>query len=190
MNYLDDVPEGKAFVLGEKNIKNLYGLLFEFREMNDETYNYYAAEDHNYFADWVLHVVEDKNLSDKLRTTKNRKEALDLLEADVEKMRKESDPVKQKVDEIEIKQEIPEESGLETNTFDTNASEMPEDKVATETPVEKKEDPEVIKNYPKEKSDAKIFLWKHYAWEMAKEFMYGLAFGILIGMILAKMFFR
>jgi hypothetical protein len=67
MNYLEDVPDEKAFVLGEKRIRNLYGLLFEFREMKDEAYSYYAAEDHNYFADWVLHVVADKELSEKLK---------------------------------------------------------------------------------------------------------------------------
>ncbi|MEM4398131.1 MAG: hypothetical protein QW757_05935, partial [Candidatus Woesearchaeota archaeon] len=34
------------------------------------------------------------------------------------------------------------------------------------------------------------FLWKHFAWEMAKEFMYGMAIGILIGFVLAKIFLR
>ena len=38
--------------------------------------------------------------------------------------------------------------------------------------------------------EIKDFLWKHFAWDMAKEFMYGMAIGILIGMVLSKIFIR
>jgi hypothetical protein len=179
MKYIEDVPDDKVFVLGEKRIKNLYGLLFEFREMGEETYGFYAAEDHNYFADWVQHVIENQELADKLRATKSRKEAVEALESAVESMRKDNSP-KQEKESLPVVEETKSEPKIEKVTIVE-----PEKRKIIEQEEEK-----LVGDITKEDKEAKVFLWKHFGWEMAKEFMYGLAFGILIGLILAKMFLR
>ena len=78
-NYLDDVPKQNAFTLGGKKILNLYSLLLEFRSISDETYSHYASHNHNYFADWIAHVVNHQELAEKLRKTSSRKEAITVL---------------------------------------------------------------------------------------------------------------
>jgi hypothetical protein len=40
------------------------------------------------------------------------------------------------------------------------------------------------------KKDIKIFLWKHFPWDMALEFMYGMALGLLMGLVMSRIFFR
>ncbi len=72
MNYLEDVPEDKAFFLADKGIRNLHGLLSELRNMGDETYSYYAGTDHNYFADWIEKVIGNEELSGTLRNALSR----------------------------------------------------------------------------------------------------------------------
>ena len=46
----------------------------------------------------------------------------------------------------------------------------------------------MLKIIAKDEREIKEFLWKHFAWDMAKEFMYGLAVGILIGLVLSRIF--
>ncbi|MBN2368325.1 hypothetical protein JXC34_04860, partial [Candidatus Woesearchaeota archaeon] len=80
MNYLDDVPEDKAFILGDKKIRNLYGLLFELRSMDDELFSHYSSKHHNYFADWIEHILINNNISSGLREKHSRQETIDYLE--------------------------------------------------------------------------------------------------------------
>ncbi len=47
---------------------------------------------------------------------------------------------------------------------------------------------ESLKKIARDESEIKHILWKHYHWDMAKEFMYGLAIGIVLGLILSKAF--
>ncbi len=42
----------------------------------------------------------------------------------------------------------------------------------------------------KNEKEIKDFLWKHFAMDMAKEFMYGMAIGMLAGIIISRLFFR
>ena len=49
---------------------------------------------------------------------------------------------------------------------------------------------DLLQDIAKNEREIKDFLWKHFAWDMAKEFMYGMAIGILIGMVLSKIFIR
>src|SRR3989344_7701255 len=94
-NYLEDVPEDKVFYLKDRKIKNLYGLLFEFRTLSDDTYGYYADSNHNYFSDWIENVIGNKDISDALRKSKSRQDAVKILEKKIEdlKKNKERDPV-------------------------------------------------------------------------------------------------
>ena len=40
----------------------------------------------------------------------------------------------------------------------------------------------------KEDVEIRNVIWKHFKWEMAKEFMYGMAIGMIMGLILSKLF--
>jgi hypothetical protein len=45
---------------------------------------------------------------------------------------------------------------------------------------------DMLKKISTEKQEVKHLLWKHFAWDMAKEFMYGLAIGVFVGLILSR----
>jgi hypothetical protein len=192
LNYLNNVPGDKAFRLGEKSINNLYGLLFEFRTISDESYKVYADEEHNYFADWVYHVIGHHQLADELRGAKSRADAVTVLENAIKAL-KEPEPV------AEVK-------GEEASPSFTMAKPAPKKRTLRKPkPAETPEEPEkeIVEEHAKEhtmdtetmwkklsenKQEIKNFLWKHFAWDMAKEFMYGLSLGILVGLVLSKMF--
>lgn len=201
MTYLDDVPDGKEFFLSDKKVKNLHGLLFELRTMSDDTYNYYVSSDHNYFSDWISNVINFKELAEELRNVLDRKEAINILEKNVEELKNPKKDTKEiinttqekKLDkDINEKKNINEETNLkevykkhhENQKENNNSEQSLESKK-----VLKKE--EVLEDLIKHDAKyGKDFLWKHFAFEMAKEFMYGMAIGILIGFILSKIFLR
>ncbi|MEM3374754.1 MAG: hypothetical protein QXE31_06095 [Candidatus Woesearchaeota archaeon] len=220
MNYLNDVPEGKEFYLFDRKIKNLYGLLFELRSMNDETYNHFVASDHNYFSDWIEHVIQFKKLADELRPIVNRKEAINIIEKNIDDLKNSKEGIN-KLDEkksvfgenkIEnISENVIKESEKKVEKYEEkeeknelkNLLKEEKESLKKELPTKQEKSHEKdVKDYKinseellKEtlKHDAKYgkdFLWKHFAWEMAKEFMYGMSLGILIGFILARIFIR
>ena len=164
-NYLNDVAEDKVFLLGDKKIRNLYGLLFEFRVMSDDTYSYYANNEHNYFADWIQCVIVNKELSDSLRDAKSRKEAVRVVEKTLDSLK---------------------EPRKEEKVFTS-----PKQEVKKEIPITAEEEVDVLlKKIAQSEKEIQTVLWKHFTWDMAKEFMYGMAIGMLIGLVLAKIFFK
>lgn len=177
---LDSVPINKAFIHGEKRITNLLDLLLEFKNMSDEEYSHYVSEDHNYFADWILHVIMDKDLSKKLRNSITRKDSIKILEKTINNF---NTPKKVKV-EPPIKKE--------DDTVKTPSPKLIEDKelkkkLITETKKDTKIE-EVLNKISNDETDIKYLIYKHHSWEMAKEFMYGMSLGIFIGLILSKIF--
>lgn len=204
-DYLTDVQDDKVFYLGEKKIKNLYGLLFECRSITDEVYSYYADSEHNYFADWIEYVIKFKELSQKLRLTKSRKEAISVLEKEIDSCKGEAKAAVAKQQPAEIKISAMETKAQEKPLLQPEIKPQPAEKlleskkdemkilppkeelhfITRVTDVEKE-----MHEKSKDKEEAKAYLWKHFSWEMAKEFMYGMALGILIGMVLSKIFFR
>ena len=58
--------------------------------------------------------------------------------------------------------------------------------VVEEVKVEPVDEDNLLKRIANDESEIKNMLWKHFAWDMAKEFMYGMAIGIIIGLILSK----
>lgn len=196
--FLMDVAEDKVFYLGDKKIKNLYGLLFELRSISDETYSYYAGEDHNYFSDWIEYVIKNYDLAHNLRKTNSRKEAVGLLEHSIDSMKHE--------EKKEEPRKLVENVSLGASGFNemiTGGTKQAEKLLEAlhhepkELTLERTRPAERVTAAEKEmhdisrdKDEAKEYLWKHFSWEMAKEFMYGMALGILIGLVLSKIFFR
>ncbi len=132
------VPYEKAFVYKGKRIINLNELLYELKHMNDSDYSNYVNDDNNYFTDWIYHVMGLKELSEKLRKAKSRKNTITFLEKYLD------DPDKAPQPDIDV----------------------------------------MIKGISKQ--DTNSLLWKHFSWDLAREFMYGLAIGILIGLIMSR----
>jgi len=180
-NYLDDVPEQNAFILGDKKILNLFSLLLELRSMSDETYNYYASSHHNYFADWIMHVVNYHELADKLRNTSSRQQAIRVLEKSVEE-HKEKDVKEDSFVVAETKPKMKKPV--------KKAEEKEKAEPLNKVPNKMTENNVMLQDIAQNEKEIKDFLWKHFAWDMAKEFMYGMAIGILIGMVLSKIFIR
>ena len=79
-----DATIDKAFVLENRKVMNVYGLLFELKHMSDKTYSNYVGTDYNYFADWIANVLEQTELADNLRKTQNKDEAINLLQNQVD----------------------------------------------------------------------------------------------------------
>lgn len=187
-NYLDDVPKENAFTLGDKKILNLYSLLLEFRSISDAIYSHYASSSHNYFADWIMHVVNHPELADKLRSTSSRKEAIAVLEKSIEE-HKEKDAKKEDSFVVaETKPKKKAEKKVEKKVEEKPKEEPVKEEVKKSEMVETGN--ELLQDIVKNEREIKDFLWKHFAWDMAKEFMYGMAIGILIGMVLSKIFIR
>ncbi|MEM4398079.1 MAG: hypothetical protein QW757_05665 [Candidatus Woesearchaeota archaeon] len=130
----------------------------------------------------------------------------------IEKKEPDRDLKKETLNKFEIKNEISEikKQNLENTNKDDKLKEevkfkeevKQEQKELTEKQRNEKNNESELNDYnqmkkeilkEKIKHDEKYgheFLWKHFAWEMAKEFMYGMAIGILIGFVLAKIFLR
>jgi len=209
MGYLDNVKDDKVFVLGTKKLFSIEDLLDELNSISDEEYSHYASENHNYFADWIIHVVKyDKLAADLINTNGNRKNAIRVLDKHIKKLK--SKPVK-KIKPIVIKKESVQES-VETDPIIQevlkqsdlpiikktellkNTEEQPKIKKVSE-PVEEPESElsiyeieDMLMKLSKQNVEIRNVIWKHFKWELAKEFMYGMAIGMIMGLILSKLF--
>ncbi|MCM2325911.1 MAG: hypothetical protein NDI94_05585 [Candidatus Woesearchaeota archaeon] len=202
-----DAPDDKAFVLNDKRLHNLNELLIELKMMDDETYSRFVSSKHNYFADWVLHVLSQKDLAEGMRKSSSKKNLIELLESR-----------KGRVDAIEIfkapKKDVlvtepaVNENGKEAAVHTTEAA-VPEKKTEPQKadqknllqqeppkkkglfstghkePVKKNIEQELEKIEQDEKQ-IKELIYKHFSRDMAKEFMYGMALGIIMGLILSR----
>ncbi len=213
MDYLSSVPDDRVFILGHKRLKNLYELLSCFKEISDETYSHFASNSHNYFADWIEHVIKYPDLADELRKTKTRHDAIIILENLLPKSSLPPSAEEKTVEEVAS--HIPKEE--ETDESDTALSADAKDITSVPAEIEKIEErperiteeanssqkvPErkntmnireteaLLKKISDNETQIKEFLWKHFAWDMAKEFMYGMAIGILIGLVVSKIFIK
>jgi hypothetical protein len=63
-----DLPKENQFWLyGGETIENIFSLYKAFEKMGQNTFSYHVSDDKNDFADWVLLVYKDENLSTALR---------------------------------------------------------------------------------------------------------------------------
>jgi hypothetical protein len=84
---MDDAADDKVFMLGDRKVLNVYGLLFELKHMSDKTYKNYVGNDFNYFADWIDNVLNQTALADNLRKVQEKGEAITILENQVKNQR-------------------------------------------------------------------------------------------------------
>ena len=75
---LQDVPGEHTFRLHktEIEINNIFELADALEIMSDESYNHHVDSSKNDFANWVLKIVKDQELSEAIQNSKNRKDAL------------------------------------------------------------------------------------------------------------------
>ena len=73
------IPLSKAFVINGKKITSLEQLLFEVENLTDEEYKNYVKENENFIGDWIYYVLKDLDLAEKIRNTKSRKGAIEVL---------------------------------------------------------------------------------------------------------------
>jgi len=183
--YLENVHEGKEFHLGHKKIRNLNEMLFELKDMSDEQYEHYVSEKHNYISDWILHVVKYKALADSLRVAGSRKQSIDAMQVMIKSLNAEIHSENQthyteKKEEIDISK-IQEQKQTELVTNEKTIKEALYD-------AGKNHVPQVRHHPPTGHKERREFLWTHFSWDIAKEFMYGMSIGILAGMVLSKIF--
>jgi hypothetical protein len=75
-----NVAIGKEFVTSKGIlIYNLQQLVLELKSMKDEEFEFHVNKEKNDFANWIEHVIENKNLANNVRKIKKRKELIKLL---------------------------------------------------------------------------------------------------------------
>ncbi len=78
---LDDVPDEHSFKLKSgKQVKNLYELALDLAGMDDETFQHHVNDEKNDFRSWILEIVNDEHLADKLSKVKDRKKMAKLVD--------------------------------------------------------------------------------------------------------------
>ena len=186
MGYLDDVPEDKTFLLGDTRLHNLKELQESIAAMNDSEYGKFAGHDFNYFADWVQYVVGHTALADSLRASLDRDDANRILEEALENEVDEKPVIiEQKVEFAPPPEDEPVKAAEPKKNSDKSVV-----SVSSEEPDRIEDVESLMKKIAKNENEIKDILWKHFAWDLAKEFMYGMAVGILLGFVLSRILLR
>jgi hypothetical protein len=202
-----DAPDDKAFVLNDKRLHNLNELLIELKMMDDETYSRFVSSKHNYFADWVLHVLSQKDLAEGMRKSSSKKNLVELLESKkgrVDAIEIFKVPKKDVLVTEPIVNEISKEASAHTNEdavpekktephkIDQNSSLQQETQkkkgffsAGHKEPAKKNIEQE-LERIEQDEKQIKELIYKHFSRDMAKEFMYGMALGIIMGLILSR----
>ena len=82
------VPEEKAFVHKGKKIHSLNDLISEIKSMSNSEFSHYVGPMHNYFADWIMHVMKNKELAKAVKKSKSKKNTLKLLNKEIKEKEK------------------------------------------------------------------------------------------------------
>jgi len=131
-------------------------------------------------------IVEDKKpeiVDDKVEPKKSSKKTNEKKKTKKTTSKKTKKEPEEKEEEPVI--ETSEEEKIEEETEDKEPEiKKEEEEEITEADFLEVED--MLKKISTEKQEVKHLLWKHFAWDMAKEFMYGLAIGIFVGLILSR----
>ena len=79
---LNDVPREQTFKLHKTEIEihNLHELADAIEIMSDESYDHHVSAKGNDFANWVKEIVKDTELSEALANSKDRNEALKIVD--------------------------------------------------------------------------------------------------------------
>ena len=185
MGYLDNVPEDKAFILGDRRLLSLRELHDALSAISDDEFNRYVGTGFNYFADWIYHVVGHSTLADSIKLETGREASLQVLDDALKNETQSQGIVEQKVAFEEPAAATAVQTGDEL-TAQAVTAERP----AAERPDRIEDVEELMRKISKNENEIKDILWKHFAWDLAKEFMYGMAVGILIGFILSRILLR
>ena len=89
MKALSDVnPENSFWVCDGSILKNLDELLNFAKNAQDNVFSYHANEERNDFSNWVKDMMGDVKLAGDLSKTKDKKEAVRILNERVKWLRK------------------------------------------------------------------------------------------------------
>ncbi|PLW80128.1 hypothetical protein C0585_04400 [Candidatus Woesearchaeota archaeon] len=164
MELLKKTEEHEQFIFHDKQINHIEDLIAVLKEANDEEYSKYADSEKNDFANWIEHVLNSKDVADKIRTSESKEDTIKVLEEAVTS-RKEvateskdeiisSEPLNKPVSEKTPKEKIedsmpaPAELNLDKppaptdNPIETEKEVKPEEKSAITQPSEPIQTPE------------------------------------------------
>ncbi|NQV08446.1 hypothetical protein HQ529_01185 [Candidatus Woesearchaeota archaeon] len=78
---LADVRPEKHFVANDGTvIKNIYSLVDSLKKINNNTFEHHVNNDRNDFANWIRHVLKDKELADNIQRLKNKTKIIRKIE--------------------------------------------------------------------------------------------------------------
>ncbi|MBU0667182.1 MAG: FAD-dependent oxidoreductase [Nanoarchaeota archaeon] len=76
---MTEIPFKQYFHFKNRSVKNICELLFVLEHFSDSVFEEHVNAHKNDFADWVEHVLHEKNLSAELRNKDTRKKTINLL---------------------------------------------------------------------------------------------------------------
>ena len=166
--YLEDVPPDKNFFLGSRHIRNLYGLLLEVRNITDAEFNHYVSKHHNYFSDWIEHVINHKRLANRLRDVTDKEEFAEILQDDLDNL----------MGKLRVYEEELSEAKSHNRKNEVSYHQYKKGKMKLE---------DFMKIVAENEEDIKEYLKHYLSGEMRREFLLGLAIGIIVGVIIGKL---
>jgi len=77
-----DVPEDRAFwVRDGRVLRNLEDLHSALKSMDDDTFSHHVNSEKNDFANWIFHVLDDRELAESIRDLKSKSGILRALQS-------------------------------------------------------------------------------------------------------------
>jgi hypothetical protein len=191
-------PEEYFVLKNGRVLKNLYELTNSLTSMDDDTFSHHVNNEKNDFANWVRHVFHDEQLADTVLRRKSKKSILKAINKRLSKIGKEDKKEKKRFNLIPALIPKKQENRIEDNIIqekkaDINNSELSKklDEILTrereieyrERKIEEVEEQieERIMRAKKENKESGFF---------SKEFLQGLAIGLLLALILGLIYFK
>ncbi|MBD3204484.1 hypothetical protein GF327_09410 [Candidatus Woesearchaeota archaeon] len=167
--YLEDVSKEHAFRLKHTDIVNLYELLHELKELDQDEFKHYVGEEYNHFVSWITHIVGDTTLAEELDKVKSQDATIKILENRIKELKNQEYDIQKyfKADKENLHSKKRQKEDIKEE----------EEKIELDSNTEKKS-PIVDEEY----------LYRmHLGREIALSFFLGLIIGIFIGMTIMKM---
>ncbi len=184
---METVPDEFAFRMGDRTLHSIGELKAALEKASDQEYSAYAGFGYNHFSNWIRDVIKDKDLADRLRSAKDRHEAIIILSPHPETK------VLQPYTEIKAAEAHHEPAKALLESKDkAEAKESVHDHVPVQSPHHPAE------HHPAEHHPAEHHASEHPAsehhrpqkWhkqELATSFALGMMIGFIMGIIIARM---
>ncbi|MEM4755894.1 MAG: hypothetical protein QW594_02065 [Candidatus Woesearchaeota archaeon] len=189
--YLKDVPEGKEFfVVNGFLLRNLRDLREALAGISPEVFAHHVTAQRNDFANWIEDIIGDKELAAALRKTKDQKKMQVLVKNRIDTLK----TIISAAYYAEMKaaeKRMPQPTT--TKPLTTTEEKIPSPASLETAKLHKEKIEQEKKHNEQHHSDAyyrkhEEQLKEHYRALLVKDFFYGMAVGILLALVLLRLY--